>query len=201
MKNLELILLIVILSIVGLNFFFTSLYFIWKKRWRIQNFKKPIRIKTAILKSLAIKLTDAVQELSATKTGALIVLEKKTNLSEFYNLKLDADVEPLLLVSLFKKESPLHDGAIIINNNKIASVSCYLPNSNSKIDNRLGSRHRAALGMSEVSDALVIVVSETSGNISYAYSKELKVLNNSTELVNLILKCFSQKRKAKKTRG
>lgn len=113
----------------------------------------------------------AVESLSQTKTGALIVLERNTGLSEFLEsgIKIDAVVSVELLLSIFSPHNPLHDGAVILQGDRIAAASCLLPLSDSRLlDKRLGTRHRAAVGMSEQSDALVIVVSERNGVISIA---------------------------------
>ena len=105
------------------------------------------------------------------KTGALIVVEQATKLSEYEmtGIPLDCLVSEQILLNIFENHTPLHDGAVIIRGNRIASATSYLPMSdNMHISKDLGTRHRAALGMTEVSDALVIVVSEETGNISIA---------------------------------
>jgi diadenylate cyclase len=111
------------------------------------------------------------EQLSETKTGALIVIEKNTGLSEFLEsgVKLDAVISSDLLMSIFSPKNPLHDGAVIIQGDRIAAASCLLPLSDTRLlDRRLGTRHRAAVGMSEQTDAVVIVVSEKTGIISIA---------------------------------
>ncbi|MBU0579679.1 MAG: diadenylate cyclase CdaA [Candidatus Margulisbacteria bacterium] len=113
----------------------------------------------------------AVEELSKTKTGAIIAIERNTGLNEFIEsgIQVDALVNNDLIVSTFNKASPLHDGAMMIQGNRIAAASCLFPLSESHlIDKRLGTRHRAALGLSEISDAIIIVVSEETGAISLA---------------------------------
>ena len=113
----------------------------------------------------------AVEQLSEIKCGALIVLEKNTGLSEFLEsgVKLDAIVSSELLISIFSPKNPLHDGAAIIQGDRITAAGCLLPLSDTKLlDRRLGTRHRAAVGMSEQTDALVMVVSEKTGIISIA---------------------------------
>lgn len=113
----------------------------------------------------------AVEQLSETKTGALIVLERNTGLSEFLEggVRLDAIVSSELLVSIFSPKNILHDGAVIIQGDRVAAAGCLLPLSDTRLlDRRLGTRHRAAVGMSEQTDALVIVVSEKTGIISIA---------------------------------
>ncbi len=113
----------------------------------------------------------AVEQLSEEKTGALIVLEKMTGLTEYLEsgVRLDAMLSAELLVSIFNPKSPLHDGAVIIQGERILASSCLLPLSESRLlDKRLGTRHRAAVGISELTDALIIVVSEKTGIISLA---------------------------------
>lgn len=117
------------------------------------------------------QLIRAVENLSQSKTGTLIVLERNTGLSEFLEsgIKIDAVISAELLLSIFSKQNPLHDGAVIIQGERISAASCLLPLSDSRLlDKRLGTRHRAAVGMSEQSDALIIVVSEKNGVISVA---------------------------------
>lgn len=116
-------------------------------------------------------LIKAVGSLAEQKIGALIVLERNTGLSEYLEsgIKLDAIISVELLVSIFSQKSPLHDGAVVIQSDRIVSAGCLLPLSETKlIDTRLGTRHRAAIGISEQTDAFVIVVSERVGRISIA---------------------------------
>jgi diadenylate cyclase len=113
----------------------------------------------------------AVETLSEGKVGALIVLERVTGLTEYLEsgIRLDSMLSAELLVSIFNPKSPLHDGAIILQGERILAASCLLPLSESRLlDKRLGTRHRAAVGITELSDALVIVVSEKAGIISLA---------------------------------
>jgi len=113
----------------------------------------------------------AVEQLSEDKIGALIVLEKITGLTEYLEsgVRLDAVLSTELLLSIFEPKSPLHDGAVMVQGDRVLSASCLLPISDSRLlDKRLGTRHRAAVGVSELSDALVIVVSEKTGIISLA---------------------------------
>lgn len=116
-------------------------------------------------------ITLVCSRLSQTRTGALIVVQREVGLSEFMEegVTLDALLHRKLLVSLFHKESPLHDGAVLIEGDRIKAAGCVLPLSfNPDLDPNLGTRHRAALGLSERSDALVVVVSEENGSISLA---------------------------------
>ncbi len=115
------------------------------------------------------EIVDAVKQMSQKLTGALIVLEQKVRLGEYEEtgISIDAKVKGELIINIFEKNTPLHDGAIIIRNNKITSTTCYLPlSANDSVSKKLGTRHRAALGITEVSDCVVIVVSEETGSIS-----------------------------------
>ena len=110
------------------------------------------------------------------KTGALIVVEQAIKLTEYEStgIRMDCIVSSQVLVNIFEHNTPLHDGAIIIRNDRIVSATCYLPLSdNMGLSKDLGTRHRAAVGMSEVSDALIIVVSEETGYVSVAQGGRL----------------------------
>jgi diadenylate cyclase len=119
----------------------------------------------------------ACTEMSKVKTGALIVVENTVPLGEYERtgITLDAQVSSQLLLNIFEHNTPLHDGAIIIRANRVVSATCYLPLSdNMELSKELGTRHRAAVGISEVSDAVTIVVSEETGIISLAQHNQLK---------------------------
>lgn len=121
-------------------------------------------------------IVNAVMDMSAEKTGALIVIERDTKLGDHTKkgTRIDAEISRQLIENIFFKNSPLHDGAVIIRNGRIHSAGCFLPlSSNSNLSSELGTRHRAALGISEVSDALIIVVSEETGKVSIAMSGAL----------------------------
>lgn len=114
----------------------------------------------------------AVNDLSSTKTGALIVISKTITLDEITNtgVKLNSEVSSFLLRNLFFNKAPLHDGAVIIDDGKIAAAGCLLPlTRRTDLDSDIGTRHRAAVGLSEISDAIVVVVSEETGTISVAH--------------------------------
>lgn len=122
------------------------------------------------------EICKAVAEMSKAKTGALIVMEQKVALGEYERtgIAIDAIVSSQLLVNIFEHNTPLHDGAVIIRDNRIISATCYLPLSdNMNIGKELGTRHRAGLGISEVSDGITIIVSEETGAISVAYEGKL----------------------------
>lgn len=121
-------------------------------------------------------IIDATFSMSKVKTGALIVVEQAIKLTEYEStgIKLDCIVSSQVLINIFEHNTPLHDGAIIVRNNRIVSATCYLPLSdNMGLSKDLGTRHRAAVGMSEVSDALIIVVSEETGKVSVAQGGQL----------------------------
>ena len=122
------------------------------------------------------ELVRACFEMGEVKTGALIVLERDTSLREFENtgIPVDAVVSGQLLVNIFEHNTPLHDGAVMIRDDRIAAATCYLPLSdNMELSKRFGTRHRAGVGISEVSDSLVIIVSEETGGVSFARDGKL----------------------------
>lgn len=115
-------------------------------------------------------------EMGKAKTGALIVIEKNTKLNEYIRtgIELDSIVTSQLLLNIFEHNTPLHDGAIIMRGNRIVSATCYLPLSDNKeLSKELGTRHRAGVGISEVSDSLTIIVSEETGKVSVAQKGKL----------------------------
>ena len=131
----------------------------------------------------------ACMGMSKSKTGALIVFQRKMPLKEYESTGdiIDALVNVRLIENIFFKNSPLHDGAMIIADNKIKSVGCILPVSHDMdIPKELGLRHRAALGMSQATDALCIVVSEETGNISVASEGKIKVKLSAPELEHIL---------------
>ena len=122
-------------------------------------------------RSEKIGICDAVERMSEKQTGALIVMENFTSIDSVKHTgtAINADISPELIGTIFYNGSPLHDGAMIIHNGRITNAGCVLPLSdNLEISKEMGTRHRAALGISEVSDAIALVVSEETGNISYA---------------------------------
>ena len=114
--------------------------------------------------------------MSKVKTGALIVVEQAIQLTEYEStgIQMDCLISSQVLINIFEHNTPLHDGAIIVRNDRIVAATCYLPLSdNMGLSKGLGTRHRAAVGMSEVSDALVVVVSEETGHVSVAQGGRL----------------------------
>ena len=129
---------------------------------------KNIRDKT---KEDIYKVVIATEEMAKSKTGALIVFERDIKIQDIVEtgIKIDAEISPQVLVNVFVPKTPLHDGAVIISNNKITAAACILPLADDKdIAKELGTRHRAAIGISKESDAIAVVVSEETGKISIA---------------------------------
>ena len=137
------------------------------------------------------KIVIAAKELSNSKTGGLIVIERDIQLNDIMDsgVKIDADVSPQLIVNLFVPKTPLHDGAIIISKNKIAAAACILPLSDDRqVTKGLGTRHRAALGISRETDAIAVVVSEETGKISIAKDGVLIADLKEEALKNILIK-------------
>ena len=130
-------------------------------------------------------IVEASFAMGAVKTGALIVVEQAIMLTEYEStgIALDCIVSPQVLINIFEHNTPLHDGAIIIRGNRVTSATCYLPLSdNLSISKDLGTRHRAALGISESTDSLTVVVSEETGRVSLAEGGTLRRINSPEEL-------------------
>ena len=122
-------------------------------------------------------IVKAVYEMAKVKTGALIVVEKDIQCREFERtgIPIDAEISSQLLINIFEHNTPLHDGAVILRDNRVVSATCYLPLSdNLALSKELGTRHRAGLGVSEVSDSLTIIVSEETGMVSVAREGKLR---------------------------
>ena len=122
------------------------------------------------------EIVRASVEMSKVRTGALIVIEQTQSLAEYERTGIDIDavVSSQLLINIFEHNTPLHDGAVIIHGDRITSATCYLPLSdNRKLSKELGTRHRAGVGISELTDSLTVIVSEETGHVSCAYHGEL----------------------------
>lgn len=133
----------------------------------------------------------AAFEMSKVKTGALIVLEQDVLLNEYERtgIPLDSVVSSQLLINIFEHNTPLHDGAVFIRNNRIIAATCYLPLSdNMELSKELGTRHRAAVGISEVSDSMTVVVSEETGAVSLAHDGRLERNLDADTLRTLLIK-------------
>ena len=124
-------------------------------------------------KKVLNEIAKAVYAMSEVKTGALIVIEQDVRLGDYERtgISIDAEISNQLLLNIFEHNTPLHDGAVLIRDNRIASATCYLPLSdNLDISKALGTRHRAAIGVSEVSDSITVIVSEETGAVSLAHN-------------------------------
>lgn len=137
------------------------------------------------------EITKATLKMAKAKTGALIVIAKEHDLSQYSEtgIKIGAKITSELLINIFEKNTPLHDGAVIVDGNRIASATCYLPLSDSIfISKELGTRHRAGMGISEVTDCIVIIVSEENGSISIARDGQLIQNADAVILKNELMK-------------
>lgn len=145
-------------------------------------------------------ICNAVANLSATKTGALIVLERETKLGEIATtgINLDADISAELIQNIFFPKASLHDGAMLIKNGRIHCAGCFLPLSSREVSSELGTRHRAAIGVSEISDATVLVVSEETGIISVAENGTLTRRLTPDALRAKLIRIFLPKKPEKK---
>ena len=145
---------------------------LFSRLFSINRGKDELRFSNGTLRAI----TTAVAEMAEEKTGALIVVEKAIHLTEYEltGIPMDSLVSPQLLINVFEHNTPLHDGAVIIRGDRIMAATCYLPLSeNMSISKSLGTRHRAGLGLSEVCDAAVIIVSEETGGVSVAREGQL----------------------------
>jgi len=141
------------------------------------------------------KIVIAAMELAKTRTGALIVMEKDIKIKDIIEsgIEINSDISPQLLVNIFVPNTPLHDGAVIISGNRVVAAACILPlASDQDIAKELGTRHRAALGMSKESDAVIIVVSEETGKVSLARNGVLLVDIKEDTLKQILIKDFAE---------
>ena len=139
----------------------------------------------------ADEIVRASFEMSKVKTGALIVIEQNIGLQEYEEtgIRLDSLVSSQLLINIFEHNTPLHDGAVVIRGDRITAATCYLPlSANMLLSKDLGTRHRAGVGISEVTDSLTIIVSEETGAVSVAYKGELKGRVDREELRKQLLR-------------
>ncbi len=146
------------------------------------------------------EILKATEQLAKRRNGALIVIERSTGLRNIIEtgLILEANISQQLLLSIFNPRSPLHDGAVIIENDQVAAAKCLLPLSqNPYLENSVGTRHRAGVGLSEVSDAIIIIVSEETGKISVAFKGILHRHLTPTELRGFVEEVMA----SGKTRG
>ena len=153
-------------------------------------FNRILGIKEERLGSRSVEeLAEAVRAMSAEKTGALIVIQHKSSMDEFIDTgdRFDAEINRRLIMNIFFKNSPLHDGAMVIVGNHIAAARCQLPMTNrTDIPAHFGMRHRAAIGLTEDTDADVIVVSEETGGVRFVRSGEAPEVESMQELRQLL---------------
>ena len=136
------------------------------------------------------EIVKASFEMGKVKTGALIVIEQNQVLAEYERtgIEVDAVVTSQLLINIFEHNTPLHDGAVLIRGNRVVSATCYLPLSDStRLSKDLGTRHRAGVGVSEMTDSITIIVSEETGKVSVAYEGKLTRNVNADKLRSMLL--------------
>ena len=160
---------IILISISGLTFLLVAIPLSIKLIAALFKKTKFKKMGSSSQIRLIRQLHDAVTELSATKTGAIITIVNKEDIESLRTdgIKIDANISSSLIISIFNKKSPLHDGALIIDGNKITYAATYYKITSKSVDNKYGARHRAALGISEQSDSLTIVVSEETGGVAF----------------------------------
>ena len=142
------------------------------------------------------ELVKACFDMGEVRTGALIVIEQNIRLSEYERtgINVDAVLTSQLLINIFEHNTPLHDGAVLVRGNRIVAATCYLPLSdNMELSKQLGTRHRAGVGISEVSDSLTIIVSEETGQVSVAENGKLSRGLTSAELRSALIKAQNKK--------
>lgn len=153
-----------------------------------------------IMNNVINEIVTAVEELAKEKTGALIVIEQKVGLSDIINTgtKIGAVVSSALLQNIFVVNTPLHDGATIIRNDRIIAAGCFLPlTNNDKLNKQLGTRHRAGIGVTEVTDCLTIIVSEETGVISLAVNGRLLRNYDKDKLRTVLVKIMKSRQNKK----
>ena len=142
------------------------------------------------------ELVKACFDMGEVKTGALIVIEREILLTEYERtgINIDAVLTSQLLINIFEHNTPLHDGAVIVRGNRVAAATCYLPLSdNMELSKQLGTRHRAGVGISEVSDSLTIIVSEETGKVSIAQNGKMQSGVSSAVLREALVKAQNKK--------
>ena len=150
------------------------------------------------------ELVRASFEMGEVKTGALIVIEKTITLEEYEKtgIPIDGVLTSQLLINIFEHNTPLHDGAVIVRNNRVTAATCYLPLSdNMDLNKNLGTRHRAGVGISEVTDSFTIIVSEETGNVSYASGGELHTAVTPSDLRDQLHKIQKLAKKPEEKKG
>ena len=174
------------------------------RRGLIEVGKNPFAVAQNKLERVGLveETSRAVSELASKRIGAIIVFERNVFLGDYLKIgiKLNSIVSKELLISIFTPPSPLHDGAVIIQKGKLAAASCYLPlSADEDINKKFGTRHRAAIGLSELSDALSIVISEETGSITVVQPKKIEEIKNSDDLRNNLLKNLNHQQEYKQS--
>ncbi|MDR2903124.1 MAG: diadenylate cyclase CdaA [Clostridiales bacterium] len=156
---------------------------------KIIAFMNPEDTALSLMDQTADEIITAVEKMAETRTGALIVVEKQVALGDLARsgIPIDAVVSSQLLCNIFVNKTPLHDGAVLIRKNKISAATCILPLTQTDVSADLGTRHRAALGASEVSDAVTVIVSEETGIISVAKGGRLYRGLSTEKLKNMLV--------------
>lgn len=170
-----------------------GLEYIGRSRFFTKSFAE---IKDESLNEVVDEIVDAVASLSRQKIGALIVMERETGLSEVVETgtRIDGKISSGLLINVFIPNTPLHDGAVVIKENIVKAAGCFLPlTDNTSLSKELGTRHRAALGISEKSDCLAIVVSEETGAISIAENGSLARYLDTKTLKQILIDMYKPK--------
>ena len=183
---------VIILAIIFQNELRKFLIILGKGNFLTQTFL----LKSKYNSSLDIKsIVDACENMSKNKTGAILIITQIDDLNVFSEtgVKINGEISTQIIESIFYKNSPLHDGAIIITNNLIISAGCILPISNKTLPKKIGVRHRAAIGITEESDAIAIVVSEETGKISYVKQGELFNNRSIIQLEQFLNRIFKTK--------
>lgn len=155
-----------------------------------------------VMDEVLTELVNGVENLSKTKTGALIIIEQKTGLSDLAvgGTQIDAKITSQLLENIFFHNAPLHDGALIIRNDRILSASCVLPlTTREDVNKALGTRHRAALGLTELTDAIAVIVSEETGVISLSINGKLTRNYDKDRLKEILIKILERRKNSRKT--
>lgn len=153
----------------------------------------------AVKQKIANNLADALVQLSGKKIGSIILIERSQKVTDFVTVgaRINADINPDLIINIFSKNTPLHDGGIIIRKNKIVYAACYFPLLQQKrmqqnIPLAYGSRHRAAIEITKLTDAVCFVTSETTGKITFSKNKNMyKISNEQSSLSSFIMNCLS----------
>lgn len=169
---------------------------------RSRFFAKPFAVTEEEMDNIVSQIVEASVHLSSSKTGALMVIEQETGLNDYIEtgIRLDAVLSSQLLENIFVVNTPLHDGATVIRNDRIVAAACFLPLTEDRsVSKELGTRHRAAIGVSENSDAIVIVVSEETGTISLSINGKLTRGYNADRLKDILFRIIKHRMSKRKT--